>query len=111
MKIILTTAKREFKKYLSRNFYTSDFELSLLTSPNTIIARFPFKRLRSYDTIIGYHDIKAHVIYTWGYGYYSTTTSKQITQYCNEQNSIRVDIDYMSLDDFIKHYERLTNNG
>lgn len=38
----------------------------------------------SYDTLIGYLDDYLENFYTWGYGYYSPTTSKQITMLARE---------------------------
>lgn len=38
----------------------------------------------SYDTLIGYLDDFLGNFYTWGYGVYSRTTSKQITQLAHE---------------------------
>lgn len=46
----------------------------------------------SYDTEIGYIDFKNGVFNTWGYGRYSSTTSKQITQLCNRFKLKRNDI-------------------
>ena len=46
----------------------------------------------SYNTLIGYAYWKTSEFKTWGYGAYSTTTSKQITIFCNEFKLKRVDI-------------------
>ena len=46
----------------------------------------------SYETLIGFVDWQNKIFYTWGYRRYSTTTSKQITQLCNECHLTRRDI-------------------
>lgn len=50
-------------------------------------------RVYSYDTFIGLLDWQKKVFKTWGYGRYSSTTSKQITMLCHELDLLRVDIE------------------
>lgn len=88
----------KMRKYRARNFYTRYIKICDKYGCTRTIAI-----LTSYSTIIGYHDIKRARVYTWGYGSYSTTTSKQITQYCHETCSTRYDINHVSLDDFINN--------
>ena len=49
-------------------------------------------KVYSYDTLIGYIDFIDKSFFTWGYGTYSRTTSKQITTLCNTYNITRRDI-------------------
>ena len=46
----------------------------------------------SYNTLIGFVNWQDKTFHTWGYGAYSRTTSKQITQLCNEYKLKRIDI-------------------
>ena len=52
---------------------------------------FPF--VYSYDTKIGFIDRQNGVFKTWGYGKYSSTTSKQITILCKFYKLKRQDIE------------------
>lgn len=61
------------QRYKQRNFYTKQLTQSLT-------------ELYSYDTLVGYR-YNNHVIFTTEK--YSTTTSKQCTQYTNEQHLTR----------------------
>ena len=103
-KYVLISYSLIYKRYLKRNFYTRLYRYAPVTPDNTISHYRDIIALRSYDTTIGYHDKTSHKVYTWGYGYYSATTSKQITMYCHENDCTRVDIDEMTIDEFSKKY-------
>lgn len=67
----------EWGQYKARNMYISEpFYLNYNW----------YRVVMSYDTIIGFLSMKDSKFITWGYSKYSCTTSKQITQLCNEQN-------------------------
>lgn len=51
----------------------------------------------SYKTLIGFVNWQNKTFYTWGYGRYSKTTSKQITQLCNEFKLTRKDIEEVKI--------------
>lgn len=103
-KYVLISYALNYKRYLQRNFYTRLYRYAAIIPANTISHKRDIIALRSYDTTIGFHDTISHKVYTWGYGYYSPTTSKQITMYCHEHNCTRVDIDKMTIDEFSKKY-------
>lgn len=65
----------EFTQYKSRQMYLSN----VFTFNNHKI-----KVVRSYNTYIGFI-VDNTILITWGYRQYSCTTSKQITQLCNEE--------------------------
>lgn len=64
----------EFTQYKSRQMYIG----GVFTYNNHKI-----KVIMSYNTYIGFI-VDNRTLYTWGYSEYSCTTSKQITQLCNE---------------------------
>lgn len=57
-------------RYKSRNMYIGN--------------EYGIRPVYSYDTLIGYLDDYNKKFYTWGYGAYSVTTSKQITMLARE---------------------------
>lgn len=64
----------EFTQYKSRQMYISNvFDYK----------GHKIKVVMSYNTFIGFI-VDNRTLYTWGYSEYSSTTSKQITQLCNE---------------------------
>lgn len=65
----------EWSKYKSRNMYISE---PFHTQDNC------YRMVMSYNTIIGFTSEVDNTFITWGYSEYSCTTSKQITQLCNE---------------------------
>lgn len=67
----------EWGQYKSRNMYISDLYY---------VQDNGFRVVMSYDTIIGFISEVDNTFITWGYSEYSTTTSKQITMLCNEQD-------------------------
>lgn len=67
----------EWSQYKSRNMYISE---PIYTQDNYYII------IMSYNTIIGFTSEVDRRFITWGYSKYSCTTSKQITQFCNENH-------------------------
>lgn len=67
----------EWKQYKSRNMYISE---AIYTQNNC------YYIVMSYSTIIGFISEADNRFITWGYSEYSCTTSKQITQLCNENH-------------------------
>lgn len=65
----------EWTQYKQRNMYISE---PFYTQDNC------YHIVMSYDTIIGFINDVDSTFITWGYSEYSCTTSKQITQLCNE---------------------------
>lgn len=68
----------EWVQYKSRNMYISETFY--------IWGDDYYRAVMSYDTIIGFISDLTNRFITWGYGEYSCTTSKQITQFCNENH-------------------------
>lgn len=71
-----------------------------------IVPGYPISVVFSYKTYIGWIDYEKAKFYTFGYGRYSTTTSKQITMLCREKRLERVDITpldfpHLSTDDLL----------
>lgn len=58
----------KLKRYKQREFYTMKCGT--------------FTKVWSYETLIGY--VSGKRFYTWAYGRYSSTTSKQITMFARE---------------------------
>lgn len=84
---ILTNGER-WKQYKTRNFYT--------------LSKDNMKVLCSYNTIVGLViDNTAYITTTK----YSITTSKQLTQYCREQNLTRINLEKVFLDNLLKKCE------
>lgn len=67
----------EWRQYKSRNMYISE---PFYTQDNC------YYIVMSYNTIIGFISEVDNTFITWGYSEYSVTTSKQITQLCNENH-------------------------
>ena len=57
----------------------------------------------SYNTWVGVIDYRNNTLYEWGYGNYSTTTSKQITILCRDKHLTRKHITDKEL--FVTNYK------
>lgn len=83
----ILTGWNSWKRYKTRNFYT--------------LSKDNMKVLCSYNTIVGLVlGSKAFTTTTK----YSATTSKQLTQYCREQNLARICLDNFFLDNLLKNH-------
>ena len=82
------------KQYKKRNMYLNDLNEE-------------FIEVYSYDTLIGYIDKFDKRFYTWGYGAYSVTTSKQITMLVREQHLTLIKGRKREICDLIDHYSKL----
>lgn len=67
----------KWRRYKSRNMYISE---PFYTQDNCYFI------VMSYNTIIGFTSEVDKRFITWGHSEYSCTTSKQITQFCNENH-------------------------
>lgn len=91
-------------QYRTRNMYTQRYNYAIRNKHDIVLTRLYLFAVYSYTTLIGYADLNSHRFYTWGYGRYSKTTSKQITMFCNELSLTRYDIVDMSVEGIIERF-------
>ena len=86
-KFDILTGYNWWQQYKQRNFYT--------------LSKNGTKVLCSYSTVVGL--VVGDVAYTTTTKY-SPTTSKQLTQYCREQNLRRISLENCFLDSLLKKF-------
>lgn len=79
-------------QYKHRNMYFGEEDLA------------GFTPVWSYSTLIGYISKYHNTFYTWGYGRYSRTTTKQITMLCHEKRLELVHASQEQCERLLEHY-------